>query len=59
MGRQSKRKRIKRESASQPKPPEANSNPDEFIHQIEQQGYRFENIDRSPDIPTDKVDPQV
>ncbi|MBP0020410.1 MAG: hypothetical protein J7647_23010 [Cyanobacteria bacterium SBLK] len=59
MGRQSKRKQIKRESASQPKPSEADINPNKFIRQIEKQGYRFDNIDRSPDIPTDKVDPQV
>ncbi|MEM9543497.1 MAG: hypothetical protein AAGA60_28890 [Cyanobacteria bacterium P01_E01_bin.42] len=59
MGRQSKRKQIKRESTSQPKPTEADSNRDRFIRQVEKQGYRFDKIDRSPDIPTDKVDPQV
>ena len=45
--------------ASHPKTPEANPNPDRFIHQIEKQGYRFEQIDRSPDIPRDKPEPQV
>lgn len=59
MGRQSKRKQIKRESTSQPQPSETDVNSNQFIRQIEKQGYRFDNIDRSPDIPADKVDPQV
>lgn len=59
MGRQSKRKQIKRETTSQSKSSEASSNPNQFISQIEEQGYRFEKIDRSPDIPQDKIEPEV
>ena len=59
MGRQSKRKQIKRETTSQSKSSEASSHPNQFISQIEKQGYRFEKIDRSPDIPQDKIEPEV
>ncbi|WP_204103334.1 MULTISPECIES: hypothetical protein [Spirulina sp. CCY15215] len=59
MGRQSKRKQIKKETPSPSQSSEGNSNPNQFISQVEKQGYRFEQIDRSPDIPQDKIEPEV
>ena len=59
MGRQSKRKQIKKETPSSSQSSEASSHPNQFISQIEKQGYRFEKIDRSPDIPQDKIEPEV
>ena len=31
----------------------------DFIQRVEKEGYRFENIERSPEIPKENVEPQV
>ncbi len=31
----------------------------DFIQRVEKEGYRFEKIERSPEIPKENVEPQV
>lgn len=62
MGRKSRQKKAKREAAAQPPSPQLQENdpqPTEFVRQLERKGYSLSQIQRSPELPNDKVDPQV
>lgn len=55
MGRKAKLKKIRREREEEVKGREPNN----FVGELGKQGYQFENIQRSPEVPEQKVDPQV
>ncbi len=58
MGKKAKLKKMRRElkatsgENSQP-------DPNNFIKQVEKTGYRLRNIQRSPEVPRDNVEPQL
>ncbi|MDJ0678555.1 MAG: hypothetical protein QNJ18_01670 [Xenococcaceae cyanobacterium MO_167.B52] len=58
MGKKAKLKKMRRElkakSQEHTKP-----NTDNFIKQVEKTGYRLQNIQRSPEVPRDNVEPQL
>ena len=58
MGRKAKLKKIRKQENYQKK---TTSQPqkDNFINEIERQGYQFDRIQESPEIPEEKKDPQV
>lgn len=52
MGRKAKLKKIRREMAAQPlSEPEVNSEPTNFVNQLEQQGYQLDQAERCPELP--------
>ena len=58
MGRKAKIKQGRKKAAQQPKlasPQDANS----FVKELGKQGYQLKNIQRSPELPNNKVDPQI
>jgi len=62
MGRSAKRKKIRQtaKETGQLSDTSANRNqPTHFVRQLERQGYHLKQIERSPELPEQKVDPQV
>jgi hypothetical protein len=57
MGKQAKRKQAR--DRSLPKDPRESYEATEFIREIQQQGYQFNKIQRSPDLPSNKAEPQL
>jgi hypothetical protein len=57
MGKQAKRKQIRDRTILETHP-ESYSSID-FIREIQQQGYQLQNIQRSPDLPSNKAEPQL
>jgi hypothetical protein len=56
MGRKAKLKKLKKEANHL----ENNSLDNrEFVKKIEDQGYNFKQIRRSPEIPTEHIEPQI
>ncbi len=55
MGKKAKLKKIRREKKGEVK----GSDPNNFVGELGKQGYQFEHIQRSPDVPERKVEPQV
>ena len=57
MGRKAKLKKARRDassdeaSLSQPEM-QADSNPTEFVRQLEKQGYNLQQVERSPELPS-------
>ncbi|MDJ0535053.1 MAG: hypothetical protein QNJ70_21645 [Xenococcaceae cyanobacterium MO_207.B15] len=58
MGKKAKLKKMRRElkTTSRENPP---TDPNNFIKQIEKTGYRLQNIQRSPEVPRDDIEPQL
>ncbi|MBE9127329.1 MULTISPECIES: hypothetical protein [unclassified Coleofasciculus] len=60
MGRKAKLKKIRREMASQePSEPEVNSEPTNFVNQLEKQGYQLDQAERCPELPEQRKNPQL
>ena len=64
MGRKAKLKKAKRqgreEVSSTPKSQsEEKMQPTQFVRQFENQGYGFKKIERSPDLPSNRSEPQI
>ncbi len=58
MGRKAKLKQVRH--SAQPSPqPETNSDPNEFVEQLEKQGYQLERVERCPEVPNQRVEPQM
>ena len=58
MGRKAKLKQTRKESKKQPQN-QIENNPNKFVDQLQRQGYQFNNIQHSPELPEDKPEPQV
>lgn len=58
MGRKAKLKKIRRELKFTPQE-STESQSDNFIKQVEKTGYRMKNLQRSPEIPTDNIEPEL
>ncbi len=61
MGRKARLKKVRREttsSVSAPQP-QLDSDPTEFVQQLQQKGYEMQQIVRSPQIPDQRVNPQL
>ncbi|MGF1488492.1 MAG: hypothetical protein ACFBSE_15510 [Prochloraceae cyanobacterium] len=58
MGRKSRLKKIRKQEGNIKKT-DSKSKKDNFINEIERQGYQFNNALDSPEIPEEKTDPQV
>ncbi len=55
MGRRAKLKKIRKEQQQKPKA----ASSDNFIQELGKQGYNLSEIQRSPEVPEDKPEPQV
>lgn len=58
MGKKAKLRKKRREQTSNFTELQQ-ENPHNFIKQIEKTGYRKENIQRSPEVPRDNIEPTV
>ncbi len=58
MGRKAKLKKIRRELKATPQE-STESQSDNFIKKVEKTGYRMKNLQRSPEIPTDNIEPEL
>ncbi|MBF2021586.1 MAG: hypothetical protein IGR93_16180 [Hydrococcus sp. C42_A2020_068] len=60
MGKQSKLKKMRKsgQEESIDRPPEP-VDCDRFVQDIEKQGYSIERIQRAPEVPTKRTEPQV
>ena len=64
MGRKAKLKKVRRDAssdaASVPQPEsQVDRDPTKFVQQLEKQGYKLQQIDRSPEIPSQQQKPQL
>ncbi|WP_013320527.1 hypothetical protein [Gloeothece verrucosa] len=58
MGKKAKLKKIRKE----PLPDNQNKAdfaPDQFVKNLEKQGYSFKKIEHSPEIPENRIEPQI
>ena len=58
MGRKAKLKKQRRQG-QQNKSDLAQSNPQDFIGQMAKEGYRLDKIERSPEVPQERIEPQI
>ena len=58
MGRKAKLKKQRRQ-AQQKKSDVTQTNPQDFIGQMAQEGYRLDKIERSPEVPRENIEPQI
>ncbi len=58
MGKKAKLKKLRRELKANPKT-EKPPSPTRFVEQLNQLGYQLEQIERSPDVPTENIEPQL
>ena len=58
MGKKAKLKKMRRELKAT-SGENSQSDPNNFIKQVEKTGYRLRNIQRSPEVPRDNVEPQL
>ncbi len=58
MGRKAKLKKQRRLDPSTQQKGSRKKKSD-FIQRVEKEGYRFENIERSPEIPKENIEPQI
>ena len=58
MGKRAKLKKLRRERKENP-PTEKNTSPTHFVKQLNKLGYQLDEIERSPDVPTEKIEPQL
>ncbi len=57
MGRKAKLKQIKKSQTNSSN--HSQSNQDQFVQNMERQGYSLKDIERAPGVPQKKVEPQV
>ena len=57
MGRKAKLKKVRKSQADSSNSPQ--TNPNQFVKNLERQGYSLKNLERAPDVPQKRVDPQV
>ena len=58
MGKKAKLKKMRRElkaTSQEHTKPDGNN----YIKQVEKTGYRLQNIQRSPEVPRDNIEPQL
>ena len=55
MGKKAKLKQTRREQ----KPLEQEIKPTHFVKDLQRQGYELEQVNRSPEIPQEKIYPQI
>ena len=58
MGKKAKLKKLRRELKANP-PTKESSPSTQFVEQLHQLGYQFRQIERSPEVPTKKIEPQL
>ena len=58
MGKKAKLKKLRRELKTNP-PTEQSSPPTQFVEHLHQLGYQLTQIERSPEVPTKKIEPQL
>ncbi len=58
MGKKAKIRKQRREQINHA-PDLQSTNPNNFIQQIEKVGYRKEQIQRSPEVPRDDIEPVI
>lgn len=58
MGKKAKLKKLRRELKTNPSN-DRSSPPTQFVEQLHQLGYQFKQIERSPEVPTKKIEPQL
>jgi hypothetical protein len=63
MGRQAKLKQLKKEQNSLINKNQIKENinldPNDFVKEMEHEGYTFKQIRRSPEVPSNKIEPQI
>jgi hypothetical protein len=60
MGKQSKLKKIRKETITEPKSDLSQEHRDrDFVKEISKKGYQFAKIIRSPEIPDNHIEPQI
>ncbi len=57
MGRKAKLKKVKKSSSDLSSSEKLN--PNEFVKNIERQGYPLKRLERAPDVPQKRIDPQI
>lgn len=57
MGRQAKLKKIRKEAGVSDR--SNNCDPNNFIDDLERRGYQLKQIQRSPDLPDNKIEPKI
>ena len=58
MGRKAKLKKLRRELKANPAT-ETSSNSTQFVDQLGKLGYQLDRSERSPEVPTQKIEPQL
>lgn len=58
MGKKARLKKMRRELKATPQE-NATPDPSNFIKQVEKTGYRLQNIQRSPEVPRENIEPQL
>ncbi|ACK73546.1 hypothetical protein PCC7424_5197 [Gloeothece citriformis PCC 7424] len=58
MGKQSKLKKIRKSQLTESQP-QSQIVPEQFVKNIEKQGYSLKKLERSPEIPGKRIEPQV
>jgi hypothetical protein len=56
MGRKAKLKKIRKTNPSQES---TKSDPTQFVKELQRQGYELKQIERGPEIPETKIEPQI
>ncbi len=61
MGRKAKLKKIRKETVENPTSSDLTQadDPTKFVQQLRKQGYNLQQIQRSPELPNQKVEPQI
>ena len=58
MGKKAKLKKMRRELKMNPQQQESLPST-QFVKHLNKLGYQLEQIERSPDVPTEKIEPQL
>jgi hypothetical protein len=60
MGKKAKLKKVRKEiDLSGTNEVNNHAEPQHFVKQLERQGYSLKRIQRAPDVPENRIDPQV
>ncbi len=58
MGRKAKLKKLRREIKANP-PTETSAKSTHFVDRLGKLGYQLDQIERSPEVPNQKIEPQL
>jgi hypothetical protein len=58
MGRQARLKKIRHNRDAQP-PIQPESEPTQFVKELQRKGYNLKQIERSPELPNENPEPEV